>query len=136
MTHTVSWLIEDSVILERFDGNVTRDDLEISQETVLQMLDQSSAPTIHALVDIRGMEKALLTAGQIMKIGPLTSALRHSKTGHVVVVVKDNPLHIFLLRVLSTVGRNLNMSRDMQTAIDHLGVFVEIPDDVRAKLLT
>lgn len=135
MAHDVYWLIEDTLLFEYYSGELTAADVSTAQPQVVAMLDNTPAAQVHILVDVTGIEHVSLTPMQMLKVQSLKDAIQHHKAGQIVVVVDENPLHKFFLRLLVGLRNNITLRNSTTEALDYLAHFTTIPADVRARLM-
>jgi len=114
MPYDVKWLIEDYVILERFWGVFTADEVAAADACVITLIEHSPQATVHAIID----DTQIIQMPPITALGKIKSA-QHPKLGwsiifgnkrqglHFVTLLANNILR-FQLRFAPTCDSALN----------------------------
>jgi hypothetical protein len=93
MPYQLSWWVKDRVIVEKFWGDFTDEDVSMWEQEILPMLEQTSSPKVHLLLEIADVH-SLPSIGAIRQM----SIPSHPKIGWVVVYgLRKNYVRALLL---------------------------------------
>lgn len=135
MAHeSVRWLIEGKVILERFYGTMTIEDIEKTQPDVLALRDAGTVDHVHILVDGQGVTKLDINPVAMLQVESLKAVMKHPKAGMGIYITANNPIHNFFLRLLSKIGSRTKICYSTEDALEVLGQLVDLPGDVHDRL--
>lgn len=133
MPQQVEWLVQDTVLLQSFTGEFTKEDLETSQHRAVELTEQSMAPMVYSIADGTHLEKITFSPLEMLRCESLKAATGHPRSGHVVFVVSPNPIYNFFLRLFGQVKPNrFRLVNSMEEAIDYLGELTTFPEAVIA----
>lgn len=118
----LQWLVEDQVFLRVAEGEVTVDEYyEHDARLINNYLEPSPATRVHGIFDLTGLDQM-----PELKVLRQAKAIKHSKTGWVVLVGVDNPV---IKLVASVMGQMYQARFRFYNTIEEALDFLQSMDD-------
>ncbi|PJF39728.1 MAG: hypothetical protein CUN54_07910 [Phototrophicales bacterium] len=116
MTLHISWHTPNRIVLERFSGDVTYDDIRQADRGGRELIGAGDAP-VHILVDLRDVARF---PTNILKISQQVEHRNHPDLGWAVIISNHGMIQFIVRLVTEFAGNRIRMFTTMDEALDFL----------------
>ncbi len=121
MPATVSWFLQDHIIIYRLTGKVTLDELAEAWKQASEYRDSVAAGQVHSLCNVGGTEEVPLTLSAIMH--GAKHPLSHPNQGWVVLYNVNDCLISMIVRIVTrSLGVSFHAAESETQALDFLNM--------------
>jgi hypothetical protein len=121
MGSNVEWHQFPDLIQMVYSDVLFLDTVQIANERVVNMMNESPASTIHILVDISQVKKVEFQLGELFQLDVLKEANASPKLGWILYYDRNNAFYNFIVSALAqSSGSKVRMLESQQEALDFL----------------